>query len=132
MKTIDKKVVLMERIVFLRRKQDQDLQSLKEQFQVTYESIKPLNLIKSTFHEVTSSPDIRKDLLNGAINLATGYVSNKLFHNSTNSPVKNLLGIALKFVMRKFVGNNSEASIKTEQKNLPSLQELHENNLNSN
>ncbi len=121
MKTIDKKEVLMERIVFLRSKQAQELQLLKDQFQVTYESIKPLNLIKSTFHEVTSSPDIRKDLLKGAINLATGYLSNKVFHNSSNSPVKNMLGKALKFVMRKFVGNKIEDSSKAEQRNLPSL-----------
>jgi len=110
MKTIDKKVELMERIIFLENKQSHELQLLKEQFQVTYESIKPLNLIKNTLHEVVSSSDIRKDLFNGVINLTTGYVTKKLFMDSKDSPVKNVLQTAMKFVLKNFVGKKQEHS----------------------
>ncbi|MEO8515369.1 MAG: hypothetical protein ABI426_01425 [Flavobacterium sp.] len=103
MKTRDNKALLMQKIVFLENKQTQELQSLKEQVQVTFESLKPLNFIKSTFQEVTSTPGIGTDLLMGAFNLAKSYLSNEILNTSNSkNPVKKVLGSALKFVVKKF------------------------------
>lgn len=39
---------LNQTIISLQNKQAQELKSLKEQFHLTYESLKPINLIKNT------------------------------------------------------------------------------------
>jgi hypothetical protein len=116
MKTIDNKEALLQKITFLENKQTQELQSLKDQFQVTFESLKPLNFIKSTFSEVTSSPGIGTDLLMGAINLTTSYLSSQIAMGSkSHNPVKKILGSALKFVMKKFSDKKAKNSDATEQ-----------------
>lgn len=69
---------LNEAISLLENKQAHELKLLKEQFQVAYESLKPINIIKSTFREVTSSPEIKNNIVNNAIGLTTGYLSRKV------------------------------------------------------
>ncbi len=113
MKTVNQKEALMNKIILLENQQKEDLLALKAQFQDTYESLKPLNYIKNTLHEVTNSSDIGKELINGAINFTTGYLSNKVLMMTNDSPMKNALGSALKFVMRKFFGKETGKTATT-------------------
>ena len=78
MKSKNEKEDLLVMIYQLQQLQEVELASLEAQFQQTYESIKPLNLIKNTLLEVTSSPDIRHNIANNLLGLATGYASKKL------------------------------------------------------
>ena len=71
MKTDRERDIIIEKINILKDKQAQELAILKDQFHETYESFKPLNVLKSTFHDITSTPEIKGDLVNGALNLAT-------------------------------------------------------------
>lgn len=103
MKTSNVKTALIEKIAALQLKQSEELDSLRMQFQITHESFKPLNLIKSTLHDVTSSPQIKEDFLNGALNLATGLISKNVLFGITEKPIKNLISTFFKFVVRKFV-----------------------------
>jgi len=82
---------------------------LKQQFHLAYESIKPLNLIKSTFKEAVESPDLKDNVINTSVGLATGYLSKLLFVNVSHSPVRKLLGIALQFGITQMVAKNPEA-----------------------
>ena len=113
MKTTDKKEALRKKIIFLQNKQAEDLQSLKEQFHVTYNSFKPLNLLKNTLSEASSSSEIKKDLLMGALNLTTGYLSHKIT-DIGNNPIQKILGNALNFVLKKFAGKK-QAGKETEE-----------------
>lgn len=98
MKAIDKKEELRDKIAFLQNRQQLELESLKEQFHITSKSLKPINLIKDSLQEITSSSDMKKDLLMGALNLTTGYFAHKMEEN----PIKNILGKALNFIVNKF------------------------------
>jgi len=60
----NQKDLLNESIRLLQQKQALELIQLKEQFHATYESLKPLNLIKSTLHEVADSSEIKNNILN--------------------------------------------------------------------
>ena len=113
MKTTDKKKVLREKIIFLQNKQTEDLQLLKEQFHVTYNSFKPINILKNTLSEVTSSSEMKKDLLMGALNLTTGYLTHKIGGLNSN-PIKDMLGKALKFVVKKVIGKKQHEEEETE------------------
>ncbi|MGH2664208.1 hypothetical protein [Flavobacterium sp.] len=99
MKATDKKEALQKKIIALQHQQAEELDLLKEQFQVTFESLKPLNYIKSTLQEITSSKDIRRDIFNGILLTAAGYLSKKVFKNSNNNLFSNILKSALNFVV---------------------------------
>lgn len=108
-----KRQLLEEAIVLLENKQAMELRLLKEQFQTTYESLKPINLIKSTFKEVGASPDLKKDILNTAVGLATGYLTKNPVSSLAGAPVKKMLGTIAKFALAKLVSTNSDKIINT-------------------
>ena len=104
---------LNEQILLLEAKQSIELKALKDQFHVTYESLKPLNLIKSAFNEATTSPDIKNNLLNNAIGMTTGYLSKKVLVGSTHNPLKNVFGTLLQFAIGNVVSKHSGGLVAT-------------------
>ncbi len=99
---------LTEAIRLLKNKQDHELQILRDQFKLAYESIKPINLIKNTLHQVATSSEIRNNILNNAVGLATGFVAKKLLLGKTHNPVKKILGTIFQFAVANMVANRSE------------------------
>jgi hypothetical protein len=69
---------LNEQIIVLENKRNMQLRLLTEQFHISYESLKPINIIKSAFREVTSSPDLKKNVVNTAIGIGTGTITKNL------------------------------------------------------
>ena len=108
MKPINEKIELEQKITFLKNKQVEDFLVLKEQYHNTINSFKPLNLIKSATQEFISSPDLKSNLINGAIGLGTDYLSNKLLNENSINPVKRVLGKVLKFTLKNFIGKKSK------------------------
>lgn len=84
-------------------------QLLKEQFSVTYESLKPVNILRRTIKDITTSPDLIDDLLGTSLGYASGFVTKKLFVRSSDSLVKRLFGSLLQMGVSKLVSSNSEA-----------------------
>lgn len=108
MKKKTEKEELTEAIRLLKNKQTAELQILRDQFQLAYESIRPINLIKNTLHQVASSSEIRSNLLNNAVGLATGFVAKKLLLGATHNPVKKILGTIFQFAVANLVAKKSE------------------------
>ncbi|MCX6181686.1 MAG: hypothetical protein NT150_07155 [Bacteroidetes bacterium] len=81
---------------------------LTEQFHTTYESLKPLNIIKNTFNEVTSSPNFKDDLLGVTVGMATGYLSKAILIGATHNPIKKLLGTILQMGVSTAVAKNPD------------------------
>lgn len=109
MHQINSSTQLREVILDLEIKQTGEEKILKQQFQLAYESVKPINLIKSTFKEVTASQDLKDNLLNTTVGITAGYLSKKLFEGVSDSPLKKLLGTALMFGITNAVAKNPEA-----------------------
>ena len=107
MKKINQKEALTEQIFALEFQQRNDLRHLKNQFHITYESLKPVSFIKSTFKDITSSPEIKNNLLNNAIGLATGYISKKVLLGGSHNPIKNILGTIFEFVIANVVSKKA-------------------------
>lgn len=108
MGTITNITELNAAILLLENKQAQEAILLKEQFNLTYESIKPINFIRSTFKELVTAPDFKEDLLNTSISLAAGYFSKKLAVGSTNNPLKQILGSFLQMGVTSVVSKNAD------------------------
>ena len=82
---------------------------LKEQFKVTYESMKPANLIKNTIRDLTSDPSLKGDLFNTTLGLAAGYLSKKVVVGSTHNPLKQIFGTLLQMGISSLVSKNGDS-----------------------
>ena len=112
MKNKNEKEILNELINIQEMRYANDLAKLKNQFDVAYESVKPINLVKNLFQEVTASPEIKNNLLNNIIGFGTGYISKKLLLGATHNPIKKVLGTLFELAVANTVSKNSEG-IKT-------------------
>jgi hypothetical protein len=87
-------------------------QLLKEQFYLTYESLKPINILKKTLKEISSSPYLIDNISGTAIGLASGFLSKKIFVGASGNIFRKLMGSILQFGITNVVAKNSDI-IKT-------------------
>jgi hypothetical protein len=95
-------------ILQLESKQTEEGKLMKEQFLVAVESIKPINLIKSTLKEAVGDEDLKDSLVNSSVGLSAGYLIKLLFQSVSGSPVKKILGTAIMFGIKNLVAKNPE------------------------
>ena len=86
---------LKDAIRQLEEEQTVSKQLFKEQLQETVESLKPINLFRSTLNEAFSSSDLMSNILVAALGQTAGYVSKKAAFGQTTSPIKKLFGSVL-------------------------------------
>jgi hypothetical protein len=84
------------------------LDLLKDQFYITYESLKPVNLIKSTIKEISASPYLVENILGTATSLATGFISRKIVVGGSGNLLRKLFGAVLQFGVTNLVANHPE------------------------
>lgn len=107
-KKITPNETLNEAIALLEIKRDAELVDLKKQFRVTYESFKPINLLKNSLKDATSSPILKNGISGAAIGMASGYaVKNLLFRSSLN-PIKIAASMVMQTLVTNLASNNSD------------------------
>ena len=82
---------------------------LKEQFITTYESLKPVNLLKNTLNEVISSPDLMDNLLGTLVGMSTGYLSRKFVVGASGNVFRKLIGSVLQFGVTNIIAQHPDA-----------------------
>ena len=87
----------------LKEKQVVQGQELKASFLFVVDSVRPINLIKSTFSDVTSSPDLMSNILSTTIGLTAGYLTNKTLLLSTGGALKNCWELFCNSVSLRFL-----------------------------
>jgi len=112
MKKSNELKALEEAINQLKTQRAQELILLRNQFYLTYESLKPINLIKHTFKEASSSTEIKEGVVSNVIGLTTGYFTKAILIGSSANPIKKILGTLLQFTVATLVAQNSD-SIKS-------------------
>lgn len=108
MKNRNETDLLNERLIVVENKRANDLMLLKEQFNLAYESVKPINLIKTLFHNITTSPEIKNNLVSTAVGLGTGFLSKKLLMGNSHHPFKRGLGTLIHFAVTNLVSKNTQ------------------------
>lgn len=64
---------------------------LQESFREAYESLRPINLIKTTLKEVSATPGMKSALVSAAIGMATGFIARKIVAAENRNPFITLL-----------------------------------------
>jgi len=106
MEKIQSLSALEDAIKLLKYKKTEDEKLLKELFYMTYESLKPINLIKNLFKEPVASQNIKDSLLTSSIGLGAGYLSKLLFQGVVRVPFKNFIGSALMLSIDNLIEKN--------------------------
>lgn len=109
MKTQNPDERLREAILQLEIRQATERKMLKEQFHLAYESIKPVNLIKSTLEDISSSTTVKGQMVDAMIGLSIGFLSKLIFVGVSKNPLKKLAGNALMIAITNAVVKNPEA-----------------------
>jgi len=100
---------LKESIRLLEIRQAEEGLALKVQFKETFESLKPVNLIKSTINDLTSSVEIKNSLFESLVSVLTGYITKKMMVSSKSNPLMKILGVLLQFGVTSLVAKNAES-----------------------
>ena len=108
MQNITSSVSLKDAIQLLEVEQGIKAQLLKDQFYLTFESLKPVNLLKNTLHDISSSPYLIDNILGTALGIASGFLTNKIFIGRSGNIIRNLLGSVLQFGVTNVVAQHPE------------------------
>lgn len=107
MQNITSTAGLKEAIQLLEAEKATNRKLLKEQFFYTYESFKPASLLRSTLHDISSSPDLVEKILGTALGLGAGYLSRSILPGVTAMRFGKLLGPVLQLGVTNFVSKQS-------------------------
>ncbi len=99
---------LEDTIKLLEYKKAEDEQLLKEISYMTYESVKPINMLKNIFKESLTPQNLKENLINTSVGLGFGYLSKILFQSVVRVPFKKLIGSALMLSIENMVVKNPE------------------------
>jgi len=110
---------------------EQDVQGklLKEEFMITFESLKPANIIKNTLHDITQSPYLMDNALGAITGLVSGYLSKKIAVGTSHSLIRKIAGSLLQFGVTNLVAQHAD-TLKTVG-NVLIQKFLHKNDINT-
>ncbi len=108
MQNITSSSELKNAIQLLEVEQAENGHLLKEHFYLTYESFKPVNLLKSVWKDISSSPYLVDNILGTAMGLAGGSLSKKIFIGTSGNKVKKLIGTILQVGITNVIAQNTD------------------------
>lgn len=99
---------LKESIRILEIRQAEEGQQLYAQLRITYESLKPINLIKNSVKELAESFEIKNSLFETIISIVSGFMTQKFIVNSKSNVFMKIFGVLMQFGITNLVSKNAE------------------------
>jgi hypothetical protein len=108
MQNITSAAELKDAIQLLEAEQSIKGQLLREQLFLTYEGLKPINLLKNALKEISSTPYLIDNISGTAMGLLGGFLSKKIFVGASGNLIRKLFGSVLQIGVTNLVAQNSE------------------------
>ena len=99
---------LKNAIIQLEIKQELQGIQLKEQFYLTYESFKSINLIKKLLVEMVTSPGLMSGIIKVILELKNRHSNKQTFEGTSGSIMKNIINAAIKFGVTNLILQHSD------------------------
>lgn len=99
---------LKESIRLLEIRQQEEGQEFKEQLKITFESLKPANIIKHSLKELTSPSELKSSFLDAVTTMLTGFLTHKLLAGKNKNIFRRLLALVMEFGVSSLVARNAE------------------------
>ena len=100
---------LKEAIKELEIKQAEEGQLLKKQLLITYENLKPINILRNLVKDFSSSENYKQDFLEIVAGMTSGFITKKIVVGRSKNPILKLMGLAIQFGMTTIVSNKFSA-----------------------
>jgi hypothetical protein len=81
---------------------------LKEQISITYESLKPANLLRNTMKDLFSSQYLMENISGTAMGAASGFLIKKIFIGKSANKLRKIIGAILQLGITNFIAQNSD------------------------
>lgn len=98
---------LKNAILHLEYKQKEQWNDLKDNIEVAFESLKPINLIRSTYKEFLSTPNMAENLISSTIGMSTGFLTKKLIVRRSGNVLRNFAGGVAQMLITSFITRHS-------------------------
>ncbi len=105
---INNAIQLREAIAILKAETEVNKKILIEQFHNTYNSLKPVNIIKSAFAKITSLPVVASQVIDTSIGLGAGVLSKKILVGTSGNIFKKIFGVILELAVAGAVTKNAD------------------------
>lgn len=109
MENIKNSIDLQKAILALELENKVKSELVKEQFLIIHESLKPINLLKSTIKDIISSPDLKTGIIDISIGVSTGFMAKKIVAGDSHNVFKQLMGSAVQMIVTKEVTKNADS-----------------------
>ncbi len=100
---------LKKAIRILEMDQDVKEQQLRAQFYLSVDSFKPINILKSSIKDATSSANLIDNVFGAVLGISTGYISKKIIIGGSANIFKKFFGTMLQFGVASLVAKQSHA-----------------------
>ncbi|MEI7523311.1 MAG: hypothetical protein WCJ95_03230 [Mariniphaga sp.] len=108
-------------IIKLETRQVAEEKLLRDQFFVTYESLKPVNVIRAAINEFLTLSDLKEPLIETTAGIITGYLSRVLITRNSKNPLLRISGIIAQYGITNLVSKNSTKIVKVALRFIQSL-----------
>jgi hypothetical protein len=99
---------LKESIRVLEIRQAEEGQQFNAQLRITYESLKPINLIKNSIKDLADSFEMKNSLFETIFTIVSGYFAQRMIASPKSNIFKKLLGVLMQFGFSNIVLKNIE------------------------
>ena len=100
---------LKDVIKALEIKQAEEGHLVKEQLLITYENLKPINILRNIVKDVYSSDNYSQDFVEIVAGMTTGFITKKIVIGRSKNPLLKLVGLAIQFGMTTLVSKKYNA-----------------------
>lgn len=102
MKSESPSLALKRAITHLQKRQTEEGKLVKEQFLITYESLKPVNVVRRMFSDLIDQSDMRSSLLQSVSGMVSGYLTNLLVARFSPNRFVRFLGTVVQMMVSNF------------------------------
>lgn len=95
MQKISTAAELKEAIRLLENKKKAEQELLQEELTLVKEKLKPSNVVRNTFNQVFTGPNLIRTAMIGTVGLTAGYITKKYFQGLTGRLLRRMLGRVL-------------------------------------
>jgi len=78
-------------------------EALALQFKLTYEKLRPANILKNTLSDISHTPGLGRNLLSTSVGLGVGYLTNRLLINNPAGVARKIAGTAIQLGLSSLV-----------------------------
>ncbi len=108
-------------IIKLETRQLSEDKLLKDQFYITYVSLKPVNVLRTAINEFLTLSDLKEPLIETTAGIITGYLSRILIIRNSKNPFIRLAGIFAQYGITNLISKNSSKILRVGHRFIKSL-----------